>query len=155
MAGPVTIKFNTLKFTNVFRRMTREVTTRAEDEVGFAANSTNLDIVFNSPVDTGDFQAAWSKPFRIAPLHWSAGENRSPQAFALEYGSIPGQRPWPHVGPKTVRGGGTIGEGFQDAAPNIYSSQAPIGMVRRALATQAPIFRRQILALVRRAWERT
>ena len=152
MAETVRMRFNTLQFGNVLRRLQRNVTTYAEDEVGFAAASVNLEIVTTSPVDEGDFQAAWTPPFRIGPLHWSAGENASPQAFALEYGSIPGHGPWPNVGPRTVRGGGHIGEEQPDAAPNIYSSQAPLGFVRRALATQAPIFRREVLALVRRAW---
>ena len=152
MAQPVTMTFNTQAFNGFLRRVNKTVATRADQEVQFAAESANYEILAGTPIDTGDFKSAWTPAARIATLHWSAGSNNSVQAFALEYGSIPGSAPWPNVGPRTVRGGGPIGEGFSDAAPNIYSSQAPIGMVRRALAAQAPVFRKMMLALVRESW---
>lgn len=154
MADAVTMSFNTQAFNGFLRRYATAIQQRADQEVQWAAESTNYEILAGTPVDTGDFKAAWRPPSRIAPLHWIAAANDSVQAFALEYGSIPGQYPWPNVGPRTVHGGGVIGEGFSDAAPNIYSSQAPIGMVRRALAAQAPVFRKMVLDLVRDSWSR-
>lgn len=62
-----------------------------------------------TPVTLGDRQAEFG--------------NTVPYAPPLEFGSAPGARPWPRVGPRT-----TLHEG------RIYSRQAPGGMVGPAMA---------------------
>lgn len=68
-----------------------------------------------APVDSGAFKEAWSSSGRQS----SGGDltasisNNSAYAGAIEFGSLPGSKPWPSPGEKTVMSGGRI-----------YSSQA-------------------------------
>lgn len=69
-----------------------------------------------TPRDTGLAKATWGQ----IEQHSGGLSFANPQAYAipLQFGSKPGEPPWPGVGPKTVMHGGRI-----------FSSQAPGGMV--------------------------
>lgn len=103
-------------------------------------------IVATTPVDTGALRRSWSPVRRRGDaLTWGVSTDL-PYAPILEYGGYRG------VGPKTVAlGGGDLGESFV-AGAGIYSKQAPLGWVRRALAQHAPHFRQQALRLVQQHW---
>lgn len=103
-------------------------------------------IVLTSPVDTGALRNSWSPPTaRGSDLIWGTG---TPLYYApvLEYGG------YRRVGPRTVQiGGGDLGVGFV-AGAGIYSTQAPLGFVRRALAGAAPAYRRRLVNLLQQAF---
>jgi hypothetical protein len=103
------------------------------------------DVMRTSPVDTGALRRSWSVPRpHGSPLRWSFGSD-APYAAVLEYGG------YRHVGPKTVASSGDPGEDFV-ASPGIYSRQAPLGFVRRALAGNRAVFRRRLQAMLGQAW---
>jgi hypothetical protein len=73
----------------------------------------------------GTAKKAWTQPVILGEGEVSFS-NDLPYICALEYGSIPGNRPWPRPGPRTtVAGGG-----------NIYSRQAPGGMYSYAVTQE-------------------
>ena len=151
-ATGLTLKWDVYNFSRRVEGNENRIARNLEDELWFAAGAMNLEIVTTTPVDEGDLQASWSPPSRMGPLHYLVAESNAVQVYAIEYGSIPGNHPWPSPGPRTQIGGGRIGEGFTDAAPNVYSTQAPLGVVRRALAKQAPQFRKLVLEAVSKGW---
>ena len=76
-------------------------------------------MIENTPYDTGIAKTSWGQIEQCeGGLSFS-----NPQVYAvpLEFGSKPGERPWPGTGPKTVMHGGRI-----------YSSQASGGIVQTA-----------------------
>ena len=88
--------------------------------------STRQMIVNTTPVDTGDLQAAWSPVEQSGDLTYQV-RNDTPYGALLEYGG------YRRVGPRTVQlGGGDLGLGFV-AGGGVYSKQAPLGFVRKAL----------------------
>jgi hypothetical protein len=98
------------------------------------------------PVDTTRLAMSRTAAHSPAPLTWATGYPLD-YALTLEYGGYPG------VGRKTVQlGGGPIGAGFAGGA-GIYSKQAPLGWVRRALASVQGTFHARILAAARSSWE--
>ena len=125
---------------------------QGEQVVRTQAISVHEVIVRTSPVDTGFLRQHWS-PVRqgATPLTWGTSTD-VPYAPTLEYGG------YRHVGhnvpPKTVRlGGGALGAGFT-AGPGIYSTQAPLGWVRKALAQAKPQYILRLQRLVQDAWQR-
>ena len=76
-------------------------------------------MIENTPYDSGIAKTSWGQ----IEQHEGGLSFSNPQAYAvpLEFGSKPGERPWPGTGPKTVMHGGKI-----------YSSQAPGGIVETA-----------------------
>lgn len=111
------------------------------DDAGRLMDST-------APVDTGALKANRSPAVAVSRgtrITWSTGYTL-PYAGVLEYGGYPG------VGPKTVAlGGGDLGAGFVGGA-GIYSRQAPLGWVRKALAAVRDPFTERVYAAVRQAW---
>jgi hypothetical protein len=102
-------------------------------------------IVSTSPVDKGPLRAHWGPVTQRGPLTYGAGNDRS-YAATLEYGG------YVRVGPKTVGlGGGDLGAGFV-AGAGIYSRQAPLGFVRRALADAAPQYGDRLRNVLRQLW---
>lgn len=102
-------------------------------------------IVSTSPVDTGDLRAHWGPVTQRGPLTYGTGNDRS-YATTLEYGG------YLRVGPKTVGlGGGDLGAGFV-AGAGVYSRQAPLGFVRRALADAAPQYSERLQNTLRQLW---
>lgn len=103
--------------------------------------------VRTSPVDTGALRRSWTPPaHRGGPLLWGFGTDRH-YAPTLEYGG------YSKVGPRTIHlGGGHLGAGFV-AGAGIYSTQAPLGFVRKALAQVCPAFREAMRVVVRTAWD--
>ena len=84
-------------------------------------------IVNTTPVDTGRLKASWGPVTKRGHLAYGCGNPRH-YGSTLEYGG------YPRVGPRTIRlGGGILGAGFV-AGAGIYSQQAPLGFVRKALA---------------------
>lgn len=106
-------------------------------------------IVLTSPVDTGRLRASWPLPTsRGSDLIWGTGTTLD-YAPKLEYGG------YTRVGPKTVRlGGGSLGYGFE-ADAGIYSQQAPLGFVRRALAGAAESYLLRLRNVIQGAWNGT
>ena len=72
-----------------------------------------------TPRDTGTAQRSWTGVERISKGYQFG--NVQPYSKYLETGSLPGKRPWPSPGPKTVSESGRI-----------YSSQAPGGILKTA-----------------------
>ena len=103
-------------------------------------------IILTSPVDTGELRQSWSPPTsRGSDLIWGTGTTLY-YAPILEYGG------YHRVGPRTVQiGGGDLGYGFV-AGQGIYSTQAPLGFVRRALAGAAEPYRRRLNTVLRQAF---
>ena len=88
--------------------------------------STRQIIINTTPVDTGDLQAAWSPVGAAGDLAYQV-TNATLYGPILEYGG------YRKAGPRTVQlGGGDLGLGFV-AAGGVYSRQAPLGFVRKAL----------------------
>ena len=83
------------------------------------------DLRDRAPVDSGDFRDSWeSTPVTKGNNKLSAKIlNSEIYASAIEFGSAPGEKPWPSPGPKTVMSGGRI-----------YSSQAVGGTIGKALS---------------------
>lgn len=112
--------------------------------------SVHAVIVATSPVDTGFLRAHWSPVHqRGDPLIWGTSTD-VPYAPTLEYGGYRsvGRR----IPPRTVRlGGGDLGAGFT-AGAGIYSTQAPLGWVRRALAQAQPQYLVRLQQMLRQAW---
>ena len=107
--------------------------------------SVHAVIVSTSPVDTGDLRAHWGPVTQRGPLTYGTGNDRL-YAPTLEYGG------YVRVGPRTVGlGGGVLGAGFV-AGPGIYSRQAPLGFVRRALADAAPQYQERLRNVLRQTW---
>jgi len=114
------------------------------------ATSVREVIVRTSPVDTGFLRAHWSPAQqRGDPLTWGTSTD-VPYAPTLEYGGY--RRVGRAQPPKTVRlGGGDLGAGFI-AGAGIYSTQAPLGWVRRALAGAHPQYMLRLQNMLRDAW---
>ena len=106
-------------------------------------------IVLTSPVDTGALRASWTPPTaRGSDLIWGTGTSIA-YAPTLEYGG------YRRVGPRTVElGGGDLGVGFV-AGAGIYSTQAPLGFVRRALVGAVTPYRRRLEHVVQAAFTGT
>ena len=97
-----------------------------------------------TPVDTGALRKAWRGPRREATYTYSFG-NTQHYAPTLEYGL------YTRVGPRTTQGGGaTVGDYV--IAPGIFSKQAPVGMLRKALAMAKPGLYQRILTAHQRTW---
>lgn len=78
-----------------------------------------------APVDSGDFKKSWeihSTQFSSYKMRAILGNDR-PYAGAIEFGSAPGQSPWPNPGEKTTMSGGRI-----------YSTQAVGGTMDAAFS---------------------
>jgi hypothetical protein len=103
-------------------------------------------IVATSPVDTGRLRASWSPVTqRGDPLIWGTGTTLD-YAPTLEYGG------YTRVGRRTVAiGGGDLGAGFV-AGGGIYSRQAPLGFLRKALAEAAPQLRMRLTNMLQQTW---
>ena len=132
-----------------FKTTMRDYRTLVEQQ-GDAAMRTILTTIgavmdTTAPVDTGALRANRSPVRRVGRLTYATGYTL-PYAPVLEYGGYRG------VGPKTVElGGGAIDEEFI-AGAGIYSRQAPLGWVRKALAQARPLLAPTILDLVQRGW---
>ena len=102
-------------------------------------------IVNTTPVDTGRLKASWGPVTKLGTLRYGCGNPRH-YGPTLEYGG------YPRVGPRTVRlGGGILGAGFV-AGAGIYSQQAPLGFVRKALAGAVPQLRLRLRNVLKQAW---
>lgn len=84
----------------------------------------------HTPVDTGWAKSQWM--YRMAGALEAEFYNNATSGggycypLTLEYGSVPGQKPWPNPGPRTVLASN------HEGAPRIYSRQAPGGISRPA-----------------------
>ena len=109
-------------------------------------------IIRTSPVDTRFLQAHWSPAHqRGDPLTWGISTD-VPYAPTLEYGGYHGIGK--RMPPRTVRlGGGDLGAGFT-AGAGIYSTQAPLGWIRKALAQAQPQYLLRLQNMLREAWAR-
>ena len=103
-------------------------------------------IVAATPVDSGDLKASWSQATQAGDaLTWQVSTDVY-YAPILEYGG------YRTPGPRTARlGGGDLGAGFM-AGAGVYSLQAPLGWVRRALAGTVQPFRVRLREVLRQAW---
>lgn len=131
----------TSKTTSVRDLVTQRGTKAVEDQM----RSIRQVIVNTSPVDTGRLKASWSPVSPRGPMAYGTGTNVH-YAPTLEYGG------YTKVGPRTVRlGGAPLGAGFV-ASSGIYSLQAPLGFVRKALAGSVRQFRLRMRNILRSAW---
>lgn len=77
----------------------------------------------SSPVDQGEFKQSWTSTTSSQSGNLtSIISNSHVAAGAIEFGSLPGSRPWPNPGPKTSLSGGRI-----------YSSQAIGGVINKVV----------------------
>lgn len=78
-----------------------------------------------APVDSGDFRDSWESSSIAKGQNSLSAKifNNEIYASAIEFGSTPGEKPWPSPGPKTRMSGGRI-----------YSSQAVGGTINKALS---------------------
>lgn len=132
-------------FDRGMRRFDHRVAVGCEQLLEEMARDLRSRVVATTPVDTGRLKRSWSPVTRRARLTWGFGTSLY-YAPILEYGG------YTRTGPRTVAlGGGELGAGFV-AGAGIYSTQAPLGFVRKALAQTAPVLRRRIPEVVARAW---
>jgi len=98
-------------------------------------------LIKNTPIDkspTKDEIVArehWQFDIITQPFHYRVRfTNDVPYAHALEFGSVPGQKPWPGVGPRTTYGYSQWGyETMGTRGVFIMSSQAQYGMAAQSL----------------------
>ena len=142
----ITMTATAARFASRLQGFARRMADDGSKAVQVQAVALRAELVATSPVDTGYLRAHWSPVTPgSSPLVWKI-QNSAPYAPILEYGGYRG------IGPKTVGlGGGSLGEGFV-AGAGIYSRQAPLGFVRRALANTAEPLRVRIRTLIGRAW---
>lgn len=135
------------RFTSRLRSFRLQVEQQGAQAVRDQAISVQRVIVRTSPVDTGRLRASWTPAQeRGNPLTWGTSTHLH-YAPTLEYGGYRRQ------GPRTVYvGGGDLGAGFV-AGPGIYSTQAPLGFVRKALAQASPQLQQRIRTVLRRTWQ--
>lgn len=128
------------------RGYSNRLATRSHQVVRDQMDTVRSAIVATTPVSTGVLRDSWSPVTQGRDaLAWGISTDLI-YAPVLEYGGYPG------VGPKTVAlGGGALGAGFIGDA-GIYSTQAPLGWVRRALAHAAPGFLRALEHEITQAW---
>lgn len=97
------------------------------------------------PVDTGALKRSRTRSRRRGKLRWQL-DYPLPYAPILEYGGFRG------IGPRTIHAGpADLGAGFQ-APAGIYSKQAPLGWVRRALVATEKPWHERIHNAIRQAW---
>ncbi len=133
------------KFTSRTGRLRAYVETNGRKAVEDQMRSIRQVIINTSPVDTGRFKARWGPVHQVGPLAYAC-DNPVHYGPTLEYGG------YPRVGPRTIRlGGGPLGGGFV-AGPGIYSQQAPLGFVRKALAGSVRQFRLRMRNVLRKGW---
>ena len=70
-----------------------------------------------SPVDSGEYKGSWESQ---SSGYSGTISNDKIQGKSIEFGSRPGNKPWPNAGKKTVLTGGRI-----------FSNQAPIGTINK------------------------
>lgn len=90
-----------------------------------------------APVDKGDFKQSWEiydTNFSSFGMSAKLGNDR-PYATAIEFGSVPGQDPWPNPGEKTTMSGGMI-----------YSTQAVGGTINTVFSERKIIAFAEALA---------
>lgn len=133
------------KFTSRMGQMRSFVETNGNKAVEAQMRSIRQVIIHTSPVDTGRLKASWSPVTPRGPLAYGCGTSLH-YASTLEYGG------YGRVGPRTIRlGGGDLGAGFV-AGSGIYSQQAPLGFVRKALAGSVRQFRLRLRNILRQGW---
>lgn len=133
------------RFTSKCTTVRDLVTTRGAQAVEAQVRSIRQVVINTSPVDTGRLKASWSPVSQRGTLAYGFG-TQVHYAPTLEYGG------YPRVGPRTIRlGGAPLGAGFV-AGAGIYSQQAPLGFVRKALAGSVRQFRLRMRNIVRQAW---
>lgn len=134
------------RFESRMQGFARRVMTDGSPAVQAQIQNVRQVLIATSPVATGFFRDHWGPVTQgRTPLTWRV-QNPTPYGPTLEYGGYRG------VGPRMIAlGGGDLGEGFT-AGAGIYSRQAPLGFMRRALAQAAPQLRQRIHTVVRQAW---
>ena len=142
----MTMTATATRFASRLQGFARRMADDGSKAVQAQAVALRAELVATSPVDTGYLRAHWSPVTPgSSPLAWKV-QNSAPYAPILEYGGYRG------IGLKTVGlAGGSLGAGFV-AGAGIYSRQAPLGFVRRALANTAEPLRVRIRTLLGRAW---
>lgn len=136
------------RFTSDMGRFAQRVRTDGANAVRAQMVNVRQVLIATSPVDTGFLRAQWGPVGEsgAGSLLASRVTNPTPYGPVLEYGGYRG------VGPKTVAlGGGALGLSFQ-AGGGIYSTQAPLGWVRRALVSAWPQYQRRLNNVLRQAW---
>jgi len=97
------------------------------------------------PIDTRALQKSRTRVHKRGKLRWST-EYPKDYAGVLEFGGYPG------VGPRTMKAGpGDLGAGFT-ARAGVYSKQAPLGWVRKALAQSEAPWHARIYKAVQQGW---
>ena len=134
------------KFKSHMRTVEQKVREGGSKAVQSQAKSLRQVIVNTTPVDSGDLKASWSQATQAGDaLTWHVSTDVA-YAPILEYGG------YRTPGPRTTRlGGGDLGAGFT-AGAGVYSLQAPLGWVRRALAGTVQPFRVRLRGVLRQAW---
>lgn len=134
------------RFTSRLQGFAQRLVTDGGKAVEDQAQDTRQVVIAATPVGTGFLQAHWGPVTQQGdPFTWGFS-NDTPYGPILEYGG------YQRIGDKTVGlAGGDLGEGFV-AGPGIYSRQAPLGFVRRALAQAAPALRTRLATVLRQAW---
>jgi len=112
-----------MEFSSIIRKLTGLYDSLSYKIFSKKINNFTKDIIDqlknNSPVYTGRFKSNWHSDISGNRVTIS---NISDYAKYIEYGSIPGEYPWPSVGKRTMMYEGRI-----------YSSQAPGGVLRKTL----------------------
>ncbi len=137
------------RFESKLQRFQRQVRTLGAQATETQMRDIHRVIVLTSPVDTGALRQSWPLPTpRGSDLIWGTGTSLD-YATKLEYGG------YSKVGPRTVQlGGGTLGHDFV-ADAGIYSQQAPLGFVRKALVGAVEPYQRRLRNVLQSAWNET
>lgn len=134
------------RFDSRLRAYGNRVREQGEKQTHDQMVSTREVIVQTTPVDTGALQKDWGPVTQRGPLTWGVSNSKD-YAVILEYGG------YRKAGPRTAQlGGGALGEDFV-ASAGVYSKQAPLGWVRRALAAASAPWNVRLQQVMRQAWE--
>ncbi len=141
----ISVTASAARFASRLTQLKSYVETQGARAVEAQTRNVRQVVINTSPVDTGALKASWGPVTSRGPLAYGFGTAKD-YASTLEYGG------YPRVGPRTVRlGGGELGAGFV-AGAGIYSQQAPLGFVRKALAAATPQFRLRLQNMLRQGW---
>ena len=144
MAESVTFEINSQAFVRAIYAFLTATNQDTERWIETLTQRLRIRIMGYTPVDTGRLRNSW----RSRKVHATEGRVSTDVEYApvVEYGGYKG------VGPRTVQAGPFAFGMDLVAGPGIYSTQAPGGMVRKAMAEEGKAMLAALAKLHQQKW---